>query len=311
MNVFQIRANIIEEIFKDTVHNQYNNEVLVFCPNGCHATKRKLSINVEKNTGKCWVCPEERGSIFFFLKKYATRSQKQRYLDTLNFTLDPIHQRENVLSLPEGYEFILDSSKSPLGTIGLKWAKSKKISKKAMLQYKIGVCSEGFYRDRIIFPSFSKNGILNYFISRRVDNSSFQKYLDCRGVSKKDIIFNELLIDWTSPLILVENVRTPLIHHSMNNIVPILGSERIDQNYKIFKEIVLSGQDKVFICLDPDARDKSLAIAENFRKFGIVAHNVFLNQQVDEVSTEKFSQAIKQSKPIEKDSFLVRRIMNL
>ena len=239
MNIIQKRAEILERIFNNTRFNQNNNEVFIFCPNRCHKIKRKLCINIEKNVGKCWICPKERGNIFFFLKKYANKNQRKEYIDTLDkksLNFDIEHEAKDV-SLPEGYRFILDAKNDPLGELALDWFKAKKINKTSLIQNKIGICNEGFYKGRIIFPSFSKYGKLNFFVARRVDKNPFQKYLDCQGVSKKSIIFNELLIDWNKPVVLVENVRTPLVHNKIKNIVPILGSDGLSETHKLFQEI--------------------------------------------------------------------------
>ena len=59
-----------------------NEESLFFCPK-CDHHKRKLSINIEKNVFKCWVCDYSGKSILGLMRKYETGENGLR----MEFTL--------------------------------------------------------------------------------------------------------------------------------------------------------------------------------------------------------------------------------
>ena len=63
----------------------------------------------------------------------------------------------------------------------------------------MGYCLEGEYRNRIVVPSFDDDGDVNYFVGRSFTGDSY-KYKNPRA--SKNIVFNELFVDWDSDLIL-------------------------------------------------------------------------------------------------------------
>lgn len=309
MNKYQIRAQVLEEVFRNTLYNEAKREVFIFCPNQCHVIKRKLQINVEKNTGRCWVC-NLSGKIFFFLKKYSTKEQAQKYYNTLDFV--PI-ENESIkldIKLPEEYKFLLDYPNNPIAKYFLTWLKNINISKNTILKYKLGFADKGNYYNRIIFPSFDESGKLNYFSTRSWDDNSSKKYLDA-PISKKQIIYNELFIDWNKPIIIVENIKTCLVHNFIPNIIPILGSGLLNEHHKLFSNIIINEVPIVYIALDQEAKKKSLLNLEKIQKFGIDVRFVSLDKQPDEMSTNNFLNAILNAKRFSSEELLYEKIMEL
>ena len=70
--------------------------------------------------------------------------------------------------------------------------------------WKIGYCPDGKYKERVIIPSFDLKGNLNYFIARSYTSGEWQKYKN--PPASRNIIFNELYLDFDEDLILVEGV---------------------------------------------------------------------------------------------------------
>ena len=134
-----------------------------------------------------------------------------------------------------------------------------------LYKFKAGYSLSFGFKNRAIFPSFDKDFNLNFYVTRTCDeNIKFAKYKNC-DASKKDIIFNEYLINWKKPVIIVEGIFDAL--KVGENAVPILGSW-IDKNYLIFKRIVEKNA-SVILALDPDVRDKEIKIAKNLFHHGI------------------------------------------
>ena len=115
-----------------------------------------------------------------------------------------------------------------------------------------------------MFPSYDDNETLNYYVSRSIRPDEKMKYKNAT-IPKKDVIFNEHLIEWDKELFLVEGVFDAII--SRKNAIPILGSS-INEEFKLFRKVIKNKTD-VVIALDADARKKSLALANKFIKFGI------------------------------------------
>ena len=143
----------------------------------------------------------------------------------------------------------------------INYLKNRGISGSKLLEWKIGYCREGEYRDRIVIPSFDDEGHINYFVTRTFTND-WLRYKN--PPVSRDIVFNELLIDWEEPVVLVEGI-FDAVHEP--NMIPILGST-LNEKTELFQKIAES-QVKVYIALDPDAREKEIKIIQNLLEYGL------------------------------------------
>ena len=71
--------------------------------------------------------------------------------------------------------------------------------------------------------------------------------------TSKDMVFNELYVDWKNDVVVVEGVFDAII---AGNAVPILGST-LNESSSLFEKIC-EEDSPVYIALDPDAEKKSL-----------------------------------------------------
>ena len=115
-----------------------------------------------------------------------------------------------------------------------------------------------------MFPSYVEVENLNYYVSRSIRPDERMKYKNAT-VAKKNVIFNEHLIDWSKELFLVEGVFDAII--SRKNAVPILGSS-INEGIKLFRKVIKNKTD-IVLALDADARKKTLSIADKFSSYDI------------------------------------------
>ena len=74
------------------------------------------------------------------------------------------------------------------------YIKRRKIYMDEVLKYNIGYCEDGLYGGRVIIPSYSEDGELNYFIARSFYEDSKMKYKN-QPVSRDVIVFDNQ-IDW-------------------------------------------------------------------------------------------------------------------
>ena len=79
-------------------------------------------------------------------------------------------------------------------------------------------CDFGEYQHRVIIPSFDDEGNVNFFVGSSYTDD-WMKYKNPQV--SKDIIFNDLNIDWEDDIILVEGAFDAM---KCKNAIPLLGS---------------------------------------------------------------------------------------
>jgi len=268
-------------------------EYLFSCPK-CQHHKPKLSVNIEKNKFKCWICDLKGNSIKRLVRHYGSFLDKEAWNILSGVVFLPEDFEESIFSdleekieeitidLPE--EFIsLANNNLPLSSIDArKYLFSRGITKADILRHKIGYCKDGHYGGRIIVPSFNNNGDTNYFIARTYKND-FRPYIN-PNISK-DLIWNELYIDWENDLTLVEGVFDLF---KTDNAVPLLGSSLMEDS-KLFQEIIRRDT-SVYLALDPDAETKAYRLIKNLLLYDIEIHKINVSgyDDVGEMTYDEF-----------------------
>ena len=175
---------------------------------------------------------------------------------------------------------------------------------------RLGCSLNSEFSRSLIIPSFDEQGDINFYTSRRidVDTSSPIKYKNA-SVSKKDIIFNELHIDWSLPLTLVEG---PLdLLKTNDNATCLLGSS-LTQDMKLFKKIV-SNKTKVNLALDKDVYFKALKIAKMLKEYDVEVNilDTRIADDVGDMTKKQFNDCLDNAKKYEEDDLLLRKIAML
>ena len=288
---------------------QVGDEHLFYCPK-CEHRKRKLSVNLEKNKFKCWVCDYSGKEIYKLVRRFGTREHCHEWgqnsdveiNDFENLFQKDTKQENNLVKLPE--EFISLANKTlPLNsTQARRYLNSRGIHKKDILKWKIGYCPSGDYEKRVIIPSFSEDGRLNYFVARAYDDN-WRKYLN-PSISK-DIVFNELYIDWEKDIVLVEGVFDAIV--AGENCIPILGST-LRENSSLFQKLV-ENEPKVYIALDPDVEKKSLSLISDLLLYGIKIFKINISpySDVGEMTQDEFEKRKKEAVLINSNNYLLAR----
>jgi len=288
-------------IIINTLGHHYisNDEVLFQCP-FCSHHKKKLSVNLEKDVFKCWIC-NSHGGLKYLINRFATKNDKHRWsLLTQEIDMsstDEIFPTEKqiekqVVKLPSefvwlGHKNLLRAAKAPL-----KYLSDRGITPDDINLYKIGFCSSGEYRNRIIVPSFDDEGDCNFFIARTYVGD-WLKYKN--PPAKKNIIFNDLLVDWSKPVTLVEGVFDAI---KTENSIPVLGST-LSTKTLLFEKIVAK-QTKIYIGFDQDALYKSLKVIRSMIEYGIEVSNIDTSNIEDLGSITK-----QEAKALQKQSVLM------
>jgi DNA primase len=285
-----------------------NNEFLFKCPY-CDHHKRKFSVNLDKGYYKCWVCDTRGKNIYWVIRRFGTNHDKAQWrnftseidFDQLeDFFAEKIEEKQ-VLELPEGFVTLTNKDVPPTGFAARNYLRKRGISKQDIVWWKMGYCSGGDYEGRIIIPSFDDEGDLNYFISRSYDRGYYPKYKN--PPASKNIIFNDLFVDWSSDIVLVEGIFDAII--AGRNAVPILGST-LNQNSVLLRKIVKEDAG-VYVALDPDAKKKELEIIKTLLDFDIEVWKVDLgdNEDVGSMKKEQFQKCLENATLITSDNYLL------
>jgi len=292
--------------------HKVGHEYLYHCP-FCNHHKKKLSLNFEKGKYKCWVC-DVHGNIRKLVKKKATLEVFQRWKQydneiDLSTNMDDLFSDktenvEEILSLPENF-ITLTSNINHLTHIKyINYLKKRGLSKQDILFWKIGFCTDGEYKDRVVVPSFNKDGNLNYFIGRNITGDKFAKYKQPQA--SKDIIFNELFIDFDQDIVLVEGIFDAI--KAGQNSIPLLGSTLREESV-LFQKIV--GYDStVYLALDPDANKKENEILKKLINYGVETYKIYVDpyKDVGDMPHEEFLKRKEQASLITYDTLLQKEL---
>ena len=274
---------------------------MFFCPK-CKHHKKKLSVNVGADKFKCWICEYAGHSLRRVLRDFAdmrtlcewdgltSRVDINSFEDLFKEVAKDTEQR---IFLPSEFR-TLTSKRPSLSTLpARKYLLNRGVTHKDMLAWKVGHCISGQYEGRIIIPSFSIEGTLNYFVARSYNNN-WKKYMN--PPASRNIIFNNLMVDWDSDIILVEGVFDAI--RAGQNAIPLLGSQ-LNENSKLFQEIVRHGP-KVYLALDPDAERKSAKLIKKMLTYGIELYRIEIVPYSDlgEMPKDEFLNRKEQAKPI-------------
>ena len=304
-----------KKILHETLGNYIDKgaELLFTCP-ACGHHKRKFSVNLDKSVYKCWVCDYRGRNIRRVVRSYGSYNQLQKW--------DSISQRSDLekfaelfmeterpedkskMELPEEFTSLCTGTIPATGTYALRYLQKRGITKDDIVKWKIGYCFSGEYRNRIIIPSFDEDGDCSYFIARSYSGDSY-KYKNPRA--SKNIVFNELFIDWNSDLILVEGVFDALV---AGNAVPILGST-LRKGSELLRKIVRNDT-PIYIALDPDATDKERRIIKMLLEYDIELYKVDVTgyEDVGSMPKEVFEERKNNAAFIDGDNYLLLDLLS-
>ena len=278
----QILSDIFGQYYKS------KNEYLFKCP-FCKHYKKKLSINLDLNVFKCWICDSKGKNIQHLIRKYGTkRTLREWQLLDKKIDMSSMEQifNESVeleknqrIKLPVEYVCLARKQLPSGAQQALDYLKIRDISEEDVRYFKIGFCDRGAYKNRIVIPSFNEEGYCNYF-SARTYAGDWLKYKN-PSISK-NIIFNDLFIDWEKPIVLVEGAFDSI---NIENSIPLLGST-LNKKSKLFSKIIANSS-CIYLALDHDALKKSFFIIKNLLEYGLDVYSIDTSQIEDIGSISK------------------------
>jgi DNA primase len=267
----------------------------VLCP-ACgdqQTGKKKLTIRLDNDSHHCWVCDLRGRTLESTLKKYKPKylqEYQERFLKKKLKIADQKAEVEETVVLPKHFKLlaIKENRTDPDVKAVYNYAASRGLSNRDIWYFKLGACSTGRFRRRLIMPSFDKNGELNYLVARTIDSENKFKYLNAK-VAKKNVIFNEINVDWSQELVLVEGPMD--LTKCTPNAACLLGSQ-FNESYALFQAIIRHST-PVLLALDSDMALKSQKIAKKLMSYGINVRVLSLNEHDDvgEMSKDEFKSA--------------------
>tara|TARA_R110002124_G_scaffold5342_11_gene33558 strand:+ start:2196 stop:3134 length:939 start_codon:yes stop_codon:yes gene_type:complete len=304
-----------KKILHETLGNSIDkgNELLFSCPS-CNHQKRKFSVNLDKHVYKCWICDYRGRNIRRIIRRYGSYLQLQKW-DAISDRSDlekfadlfmETERREDKekVELPEEFTSLSSNRTPATGTSAYRYLQKRGLTKADILKWKIGYCFSGEYRNRVVIPSFDENGDCSYFIARSYTGDSY-RYKNPRA--SKDIVFNDLFVDWSSDLILVEGVFDAIV---AGNAVPILGST-LRPSSDLLRKIVFNDT-PVYIALDPDARKKENRIIQMLLRYDIELYKIDVSgyEDVGSMPKDVFIERKNNASFIDRENYLLLDLLS-
>ena len=213
------------------------------------------------------------------------------------------------MSIPEGFTLLASyRGKDPDMRAIIQYCRRRGLSERDLWYFRVGGSSDRSLRRRVIIPSFDADGELNFFVSRAIDKNGFPKYANSKA-KKTEIIFNEMNIDWSKEVTIVEGPFD--LMKTGENSTCLLGS-KLSKSGKLFSKIV-ENKSPVLLALDQDMKMESYKIARLLSSYGVDVR-IFKNTSNTDVggmSKESFIKMSKHSLEWSEDSILKFKISSI
>lgn len=268
----------------------------------------KLGISLGSGGWKCWVCPAKGGSIQQLFKKLRQGSDKIAFARELWKEKEEYKRTigTETFKLPKEFKPLWEETGSFFYAKAKGYLHSRGVTEGDILKHRLGYCESGRYSDMVIFPSYDENGTLNFYSGRSYLPNN--KYFAIPSEIEKDQVYDENLINWCEPVILVESKLDAIVVR--RNAIPLYGKKL---NSKLMEKILNEETPKLIFCLDGDALQDAMNQASYFIENGIECFKVKLpfDEDPSSLGYEKVWQFINQSEKITESNNFQNKILNL
>lgn len=267
--------------------------------------KYNLEVNIIQGKYRCWKCEHTNGmsgKLSALVKKYGNDTKLSEYRSEindikkskeyeLNFIENDLKFEEDediIVKLPDKtYDFKFDGNKREENA--LNYLYDRKITKELIIKHDIKYtdyyCPNRKFANRIIIPSYDKYKNLNYFTGRDYSGKASRKYFNYENSNRKDIIFNEHLINWDGDIVIVEG---PTDHISIPNSIPLLG-KAINKDYYLYECLSKKSTQKIIVFLDAEATKDAEEVCKRIC-------NVYTSNRIYLVPSQKLLDIINKKK---------------
>ena len=263
----QTKIKFLQGLFGNARLQNNKIELMVPCPFCKDPKKLKMNIRLDSDLWHCWVC-NNKGRSLPRLIKQKNPGKLAEYFDKFgkNFTYNNYTQLSSSIipvSLPEGFKLLMLNLSDPDAKPIYRYAVERGLTDDMLWRYRVGYSSEWMHRRRLIIPSFNEEGELNYWTGRTIDEDCPYKYINAKA-DKKEVIFNDIDIDWSKPIYLVEGP-LDLVKCINVNSTCLLGSSLSERSMLFYKLAMFA--EEIVLCLDRDAIKKQDTIADKLLQY--------------------------------------------
>lgn len=284
-------------------------EGLYKCP-FCNHHKKKLQIHYELGQYNCWVCNTKGRSLITLLKKLKVtdpniyskfKINKNNVLIKRNDQTQEIPDKE-LVSLPKEFKPLYIKREDPDYKHAVRYLFKRGLTVQDILKYRIGYCDKGPYSGMVIIPSYDETNQLNFFVGRSYYKDSTMKHKN-PNVSKNIIGF-ENLINWKLPIVLVEGAFDAV--SIKRNAIPLFGKKILR---KLRDKILLEKVRELYVCLDNDAKQDSLKLANYFSNHGVTVYFVDLkDKDPNEMGFQKIHNVMNETKTFDFEDMIKMKL---
>ena len=286
--------NLLSRVIGNTGRRlKKSNEYMFWSPFISHH-KPKLQINVQTQKWHCWVSNQGGHNLFQLFKKL--KASKEHFDELVVLVGDKKYVKRNtnkedkkIVRLPNEFKPLWLDGNSIIRKHAIVYLKNRGITLVDVIRYGMGYCEEGLYANRIIVPSYSSDGELNYFVGRDIYEGGM-KYKN--PPVSKDVIGLDLFINWNEPIVLCEGVFDAIAIR--RNAIPLFG-KTIPKS--LMKKIYEKQVKQIYILLDSDAIMDSIKMTDSLMKNGIDVYYVNLSEEdPSDMGFKKVINLIKETK---------------
>lgn len=274
-------VNLLAEIFGfPRKFDQGNIEVEYNCPH-CDRNRNKFNmvVNTDDLVFHCWACGYKGkvGKLFWDFGTDRHRSEFES-IDVRSAILPTKKNSEEPDLLLTGFRSLKTVWKDSLTyRAALRYLRNRGIGKDLIEKWDICYAEDGRYRDRVIIPSKTVDGKIEYFVARDIFDTQKLKYKN-PPAEKLDVIFGEKFIDWKKPVVLTEGAFDALV---LYNAVPLLGAN-IRGHTKLLQKI-FKNKTPIILGFDEDSTGKgaNIKIGKYLLNLGVQIYTIQGNEYGD------------------------------
>lgn len=274
------------------------------CP-FCKHHKPKLEIDPKLGVWHCWVCNEKGRTPVSLLKKMQAAaeqiSEMRRYFP--GGKGEALEKTYESVKLPSEFLPLVGVQKKLAARQAKAYLQKRGLTEDDIIKYNIGYCERGKYANSVIVPSYSKNGQLNYFISRSFEAEPGRKY-NAPSCNKNELIGLEYYINWKVPVILCEGIFDAIA--LKRNAVPLFG-KTIPR--ALMLKLVENDVKTVYLALDNDALKQSIEYAQKLLDHGKDVYLIELDgKDPSDIGFENITKYLHRAKQLTFGDLLLKKM---
>lgn len=226
----------------------------------------------------CWVCADTdgmRGPLSKLIKRYGGQKTFAEYRGILSdykasrmYSLGRQPNDDELASDFKGDVEIVPpvglkplSEDDPMAKDALDYVHARGIDRHIIERYNMGYIADDpaakyIDRCRVYIPSYDRFDEMTYWVGRDYTGKKDKMKYRNPKADKKNVIFNEGMVNWYEPVTLVEG---PFDHIAVPNSIPLLG-KTLDTDYLLYSTLIANAKSYVNVLLDDDAQKNAFKV---------------------------------------------------